>query len=142
MPILAGPSFITILRATACAAPSPPPSPLAPVPLEINRTSVRLAWEIPHFDGSPSIYYELQSCGDLRNNGEWAPVFPPSYPKVVSQPVNLPHRVPGLGLRYRVRASNHGGWGEFSLPSGLITTPSWLLDTAQNAAEAMESLVR
>lgn len=142
MPVLAGPSIAKIAQATVCAAPSPPPAPVAPVPVDITRTSVRLAWRNPPFDGEAPLSYELESRGDLRNNGRWRRVFPRLYPKVVAQPLNVPHRVPGLGLRYRVRAFNHGGWGEYSIPSELITTKPTLEETAQNTAGAMATLAR
>lgn len=126
-----------------CASPSPPPRPLNPFPVEVTRTSVRLAWEDPAFPGETPGSYELEARGDLRGNSSWVPVFPSWYPTILSQPVNIPHRIPGLGLRYRVRACNHGGWGAASDPSELITTTAWLEDVRENAAaHAMEALAR
>ncbi|CAM9314409.1 unnamed protein product [Ectocarpus fasciculatus] len=143
VPVIAGLSISAIARATACASPSPPPQPLTPFPIEITRTSVRLAWEDPAFPGEPPFFYELEAKGELRGNSAWASVFPPRYPPISSQPVNISHRVPGLGLRYRVRACNHGGWGAASDPTELVTTKAWLEDTGANsAARAMKSLAR
>lgn len=143
VPVLAGPSISAIARATVCAAPSPPPPPTVPFPIQITRTGVRLSWEDPHYPGAPPLSYELQEQGDLRNNQSWKPVFRPWYPTVVSHPVGIPHRVPGLGLRYRVRACNHGGSGDFSDPTEVITTTPWLQDMGRNAAaRSMEALVR
>lgn len=141
--MLAGLSISAIVRATACASPSPPMRPLIPFPVEITRTSVRLAWVDPPFPGEPPGSYELESRGDLRGNSTWAPVFPPWYPAISSQPVNIPHRVPGLGLRYRVRACNHGGWGEASDPTEVITTKAWLeVKGGNTAAHVMRALAR
>ncbi|CAN0059910.1 unnamed protein product, partial [Ectocarpus sp. 4 AP-2014] len=121
----------------------PPPQPLTPFPIEITRTSVRLAWDDPPFPGEPPFLYGLEAKGDLRGNSTWASVFPPRYPSISSQPVNISHRVPGLGLRYRVRACNHGGWGAASDPTEVVTTKAWLEDTGANsAARAMKSLAR
>ena len=143
MPVLAGPSISLIARATVCASPSPPPSPMAPFHVGVTRTAVRLAWEDPRFPGGPPTSYEVEAKGNLRNNGRWTPVFPRGYPTVASQPVNIPHRVPGLGLRYRVRACNHGGWGGFSEQSEVIITKPWLEDLGSNAtARAMAGLMR
>lgn len=143
VPVLAGPSISLIARATVCASPSSPPSPMAPFHVGVTRTAVHLAWEDPRFPGGPPTSYEVEAKGDLRNNGRWTPVFPPGYPTVASQPVNIPHRVPGLGLRYRVRACNHGGWGGFSEQSEVIITKPWLEDLGSNAtARAMEGLMR
>ncbi|CAM9519588.1 unnamed protein product, partial [Ectocarpus sp. 8 AP-2014] len=143
VPVIAGLSISAIARATACASPSPPPQPLIPFPIEITRTSVRLAWDDPPFPGEPPFLYELEAKGDLRGNSTWASVFPPRYPSISSQPVNISHRVPGLGLRYRVRACNHGGWGAASDPTEVVTTKAWLEDTGANsAARAMKSLAR
>ncbi len=104
---------------------------------------MRLAWTDPPFPGEAPLSYELEASGDLRGNSAWAPVFPPWYPTISSQPVGIAHRVPGLGLRYRVRACNHGGWGAASDPSELITTKAWLEDVRDNAAaHAMEALAR
>lgn len=142
MPVLLGPSVYIIARATVCAGPSPPPSPSAPIPVHVTRTSLRLFWENPPFDGSPPTSYELQSCGDRRNNQQWVNVFPASFPRVAAPTVNIPRRVPGLGLRYRVRASNQGGWGDFSPSSELITTRSWLHDDGKDAVSTMATLAR
>ncbi|CAN0021311.1 unnamed protein product [Ectocarpus sp. 12 AP-2014] len=143
VPVIAGLSISAIARATACASPSPPPQPRTPFPIEITRTSVRLAWDDPPFPGEPPFLYELEAKGDLRGNSTWASVFPPRYPSISSQPVNISHRVPGLGLRYRVRACNHGGWGAASDPTEVVTTKAWLEDTGANsAARAMKSLAR
>ncbi|CBJ48320.1 hypothetical protein Esi_0002_0051 [Ectocarpus siliculosus] len=143
VPVIAGLSISAIARATACASPSPPPQPLIPFPIEITRTSVRLAWDDPPFPGEPPFLYELEAKGDLRGNSTWASVFPPRFPSISSQPVNISHRVPGLGLRYRVRACNHGGWGAASDPTEVVTTKAWLEDTGANsAARAMKSLAR
>ncbi|CAM9207530.1 unnamed protein product, partial [Hapterophycus canaliculatus] len=143
LPVLAGLSISAIARATACASPSPPLRPLTPFPVEITRTSVRLAWVDPPFPGEPPGSYEVESKGDLRGNSTWAPVFPAWYPTISSQPVNIPRRVPGLGLRYRVRACNHGGWGEASDPTEMVATNAWLEVTGGNtAAHAMRSLAR
>lgn len=104
---------------------------------------MRLAWQDSPFPGEPPGSYELEARGDLRGNSSWVPVFPPWYPTIRSQPVNIPHRLPGLGLRYRVRACNHGGWGATSKPSELVTTKAWLEDVRENAAaHAMETLAR
>lgn len=140
MPVLAGPDILMIARFTLCAGPSPPPSPLAPVPIEIGHTIVRLEWEMPSFDGSPATAYELQSCGDLRNNRDWTPFFPRSYPPVTSRTIKLPRRVPGLGLRYRVRAFNAGGWGDFGPASDLVSTQPWLYQSAEDATMLMKKL--
>lgn len=138
MPVLVGPDMYTIASATVCAAPSPPPAPLAPVAVNVTRTAVRLSWEDPRYDGAPPLVYEVQSLGFLRNNSEWRPVFPPWYPKIKAKPVNIAHRVPGLGLRYRVRAFHNGGWGEYSEASETITTVPWLRDaTVPDAASTV-----
>ncbi|CAM9298189.1 unnamed protein product [Ectocarpus sp. 13 AM-2016] len=143
VPVIAGLSISAIARATACASPSPPPQPQTPFPIEITRTSVRLAWDDPPFPGEPPFLYELEAKGGLRGNSTWASVFPPRYPSISSQPVNISHRVPGLGLRYRVRACNHGGWGAASDPTEVVTTKAWLENTGANsAARVMKSLAR
>lgn len=143
MPVLAGPDVFTIASSTVCAAPSPPPAPLAPVAVEVTHTAVLLAWEDLEYAGAPPIEYELQSRGTLRNNMRWTPVFPSWYPKVKGKPVNIAHRVPGLGLRYRVRAFNHGGWGEYSYPSETITTIPWLPNAVPSmAGRVMSALER
>ena len=143
VPVLAGPSISTIARATVCASPSPPPRPTAPFHVGVTRTAVYLAWEDQPFPGAPPTSYEIEAKGDLRNNSVWTPVFPPRYETVTCQPVNIPKRVPGLGLRYRVRACNHGGWGGFSDESEVITTKPWLEDLGSKAtARAMEALMR
>eukprot|EP00904_Undaria_pinnatifida_P001246 jgi/Undpi1/11121/HiC_scaffold_30.g13419.m1 len=132
-----------IARATVCASPSPPPRPTAPFHVGVTRTAVYLAWEDQPFPGAPPTSYEIEAKGDLRNNSVWTPVFPPRYETVTCQPVNIPKRVPGLGLRYRVRACNHGGWGGFSDESEVITTKPWLEDLGSKAtARAMEALMR
>lgn len=114
--VISAPSVLAIVHATVCAAPSPPPPPEAPLAIKVTRDSVHLVWNnVADFTGAPVISYELEQRGNLRNNTTWTPVFPPWYPAMVSlsQSVNVPHRIPGIGLQYRVRARNCGG-GELS----------------------------
>lgn len=107
---------------------------MIPFVLEITRTAVRLTWDDPAFPGDAVTSYELEARGSLRNNGKWVPVFPSSYPTISAKPLSIPHRLPGLGLQYRVRGCNHGGWGEFSDSTEVITTKAWLEDVGENAS--------
>ncbi|CAM9962788.1 unnamed protein product, partial [Choristocarpus tenellus] len=124
------PSLQMMAAATLCAPPSRPPHPLTPDATELSRTEVLLTWEDPDFSGAPPTEYEVVSSGNLRNNSEWAPVFPPGYPAITSSPIRIHRRVPGLALRYRIRGRNHGGWGEYSYPTKLLATSAWVEKTS------------
>lgn len=144
--MISGPSVMAIVQATVCASPSPPPPPEPPHAIKVARYSLHLAWNnAPIFTGAPIISYELEQRGNTRNNITWTPVFPPWYPDIVSlsKSIKVSHRIPGIGLHYRVRARNCGGWGAFSKPTEMIMAKPWLEDWRGNvAARAMRTLER
>lgn len=112
-------SGATASCATVCCAPSPPPPPYSPHVLEVSDRTALLAWENPRFSGAPPLRYELQSRGTAKyDSQEWAPCA--AWATITSSSFRVPHLVPGLAVRFRVRALNRGGWSSWSEGSDFV----------------------
>ena len=95
-----------------CAIPSPPPAPLPPYSVKLTDSAVHLRWNNLDFSGDAPIEYNLQARGQAKLNGVWVSVG--TYSKIKDCWFNVVHLVAGVALQFRVRAANHGGWGDWS----------------------------
>ena len=81
--------------------------------------SALLHWKDPPFSGAPPVQYDLESMGTAKfDSKDWARIG--AFTTIATNKFQAPHLVPGMAVRFRVRARNQGGWGEWSEPSDYI----------------------
>ena len=96
------------------ATPNVPPAPLVPEAKVIKYNSIVMEWHDPEFSGAKPIRYELQCKGHAKYDNMWRPC---TQIPITKSRFHAPHLTPGFPLKFRVRAWNYGGWGEFSVGS-------------------------
>ena len=112
---------------TTCSLPSPPPPPAPPRAIKVHDRSCNLAWKDPKFSGAAPIQYEVYSLGTAKyDSTDWAQVG--KFTTITKPLFQAPHLTPGMAVKFKVRARNHGEWGEFSDESEYIVPTSQPLE--------------
>ena len=96
----------------ASSSPSVPPSPNPPQAVKLTDSAIHLVWSNPEFSGEAANEYSIQARGTAKLNRAWRSVG--TYSKIKTTWFNVVHLVVGVALQFRVRAHNHGGWGDWS----------------------------